>query len=720
MSNNLTETLLNIRDLVIEFKSKGKVNTAVKGANFDVFKGEIFGLVGESGSGKTTIGRAIVGVQPVKDGTVYIENEILVGRPTNLRILIKKIGKYISIMKTRMSVTTVEIDKRIKYLKQVYLKIKSNDFNDLEFKTMNKENNILYVKDVILSDLRLINKIVMFEDRMIKFVTNISSFQKDIPLKLEKSILIKLEETKKIILKLKKFVEVMYKSILKISEISKKIKKINDLANNFFEMMECWSNIVSNHKDFLAELKWFEEMHQQLMALSSPLKKRDKFINYYNSKIYISRLDFWKECNKQLSILESNDVDRNDPEYLTLVSFIKDFWIDKNINLKACEKILKIYKRNNSITDKITNLLSTLKETIFENELKEAVLKNNLNNKTIQKFEEEFNLINKIVSRNIVKDEELINYYYKWKGIEKQYSLQEEESFAELIEFLDMPSIDEIVNNSYLFDKKTKFEKKEYRRNVQMIFQDPGSSLNDRMAIEEIVAEGLDNFPHLFKSEDEKVKYLEEYNKNNPNDIKTLKDVNWNDVKKNIILKAITSVGLIPEHLSRYPHEFSGGQRQRVGIARSLVMKPKVIVADEPISALDVSIRAQVLNLFKKFQSELDLTYIFVAHDLSVVRHIADRIAVIYRGQIVELAPAEELFNNPLHPYTRALLSAIPIPEPDLSRETELIIYNPEKEHHDYLFDLPYFKEVKDGHYIWANKREIRKIKNDLKQKELN
>ena len=139
----------------------------------------------------------------------------------------------------------------------------------------------------------------------------------------------------------------------------------------------------------------------------------------------------------------------------------------------------------------------------------------------------------------------------------------------------------------------------------------------------------------------------------------------------------LNEVGLLPEHLTRYPHEFSGGQRQRIGLARAMVMEPELVVADEPISALDVSIRAQVLNLLKKFQREKDLTYLFIAHDLSIVRFISDRIAVIYKGDIVEIADAEELFNFPLHPYTHSLISAIPIPDPQLEKNKVLFTYDP-------------------------------------------
>ncbi len=216
----------------------------------------------------------------------------------------------------------------------------------------------------------------------------------------------------------------------------------------------------------------------------------------------------------------------------------------------------------------------------------------------------------------------------------------------------------------------------EIERKIQMIFQDPAASLNERATVDYIISEGLYNY-HLFKDEDD---------------------------RQEKVRKIIEEVGLLPEHLYRYPHEFSGGQRQRIGIARALVMEPDLVVADEPISALDVSIRAQVLNLLKKFQREQGTTYLFIAHDLSVVRFISDRIAVIRRGRIVEIAPTEELFTNPLHPYTQALLSAVPVPDPKLAREKKLLVYDPSQHH--YETDKPKMVEVKPGHFIYANEAE--------------
>ena len=218
-------------------------------------------------------------------------------------------------------------------------------------------------------------------------------------------------------------------------------------------------------------------------------------------------------------------------------------------------------------------------------------------------------------------------------------------------------------------------------RNIQMVFQDPAASLNDRATVDYIISEGLYNF-HLYKSKADRQQKVE---------------------------KMINEVGLLPEHLTRYPHEFSGGQRQRIGIARAMVMEPELVVADEPISALDVSIRAQVLNLMKKFQREKEITYLFIAHDLSVVRFISDRIGVIYKGKIVEIAESEELFNFPLHPYTHSLISAIPIPDPKLEKNKVLYTYDPSI--HDYSQEEPELVNIGHDHYVYGSKKEIEQYK---------
>ena len=213
---------------------------------------------------------------------------------------------------------------------------------------------------------------------------------------------------------------------------------------------------------------------------------------------------------------------------------------------------------------------------------------------------------------------------------------------------------------------------------IQMIFQDPMASLNERAKVDYIVSEGLYSLGKHISEEERRAKVAE----------------------------ALSEVGLLPEFASRFPHEFSGGQRQRIGIARALIMEPEFIIADEPISALDVSIRAQVLNLMSKLQKERGLTYLFIAHDLSVVRFISDRIGVIYKGKLMELAGSEQLFAHPFHPYTRSLLSAIPMPDPDSEQKKVLEVYDPSV--HQYSeANPPLWEELEPGHFVRGSRREL-------------
>ncbi len=224
---------------------------------------------------------------------------------------------------------------------------------------------------------------------------------------------------------------------------------------------------------------------------------------------------------------------------------------------------------------------------------------------------------------------------------------------------------------------------REITNKIQMIFQDPMASLNERAKIDYIVSEGLQGRGYSRKEIAEKV------------------------------TQALNDVGLLPEFASRFPHEFSGGQRQRIGIARALVMNPEFIIADEPISALDVSIRAQVLNLMSQLQRERGLTYLFISHDLSVMRFICDRIAVIHKGLIVEMADTETLFRHPLHPYTRALLSAIPQPNPIAEKNKVLEVYDPSCHHYEQ--DPPVWAEIEPGHHVLANQEELEQYRERIK-----
>ena len=219
---------------------------------------------------------------------------------------------------------------------------------------------------------------------------------------------------------------------------------------------------------------------------------------------------------------------------------------------------------------------------------------------------------------------------------------------------------------------------------IQMIFQDPIASLNPRMTVKEIISEGLV--------------------------INGIKDQAYIDEK---VYEILELVGLVREHAGRYPHEFSGGQRQRIGIARAVIMRPELLIPDEPISALDVSIQAQVINLLNDLRETLDLTILFIAHDLSVVKYFSDRIGVMYYGHMVELASSDELFEHPLHPYTKSLLSAIPLPDPHSEKNRQRITYNPLASH-DYTVDMPTLREIKPGHFVRCNDAEERRYKEEL------
>ncbi|RBP03670.1 ABC transporter ATP-binding protein [Rossellomorea aquimaris] len=243
-----------------------------------------------------------------------------------------------------------------------------------------------------------------------------------------------------------------------------------------------------------------------------------------------------------------------------------------------------------------------------------------------------------------------------------------------------------LFNGEDVHGKKSRSQLKKFNRKMQMIFQDPYASLNPRMKVADIIAEGID-IHGLASSKEERIKRVHDL---------------------------LETVGLNKEHAGRYPHEFSGGQRQRIGIARALAVDPDFIIADEPISALDVSIQAQVVNLMQELQKEKGLTYLFIAHDLSMVKYISDRIGVMYFGKLVELAPSEALYKNPLHPYTQSLLSAIPLPDPEYERTRRRKEYNPSV--HNYTEDDNLeMREVAPGHFVYCSEKEFAQYKAQYK-----
>ena len=325
-------------------------------------------------------------------------------------------------------------------------------------------------------------------------------------------------------------------------------------------------------------------------------------------------------------------------------------YCDKDISLEAMQKVKDKY--------------SYLKEDQKSKDDKIKQIKLDNNNELILALK---NITNKD-EINKIKDEYKVQLETKLNEIENEYK--------------------------YLIDdtKKFKEELKKAKQTsitsqIQMIFQDPIASLNPRMTVRNIIAEGL-------------------Y-------IKGIKDEAFITSEVNRVLEL---VGLLPEHANRYPHEFSGGQRQRIGIARAIIMKPELIIADEPVSALDVSIQAQVINLLNDLRDNLGLTILFIAHNLSVVKYFCDRIAVMYFGNLVELATSEELFDHPLHPYTKSLLSAVPHPDPNIEKNRKRIVYNAQTSH-DYSVDKPSMREISKGHFVYCNDKEETEYKLELKPK---
>ena len=301
----------------------------------------------------------------------------------------------------------------------------------------------------------------------------------------------------------------------------------------------------------------------------------------------------------------------------------------------------------------------------------------------------EIERINEELAKVVEENRALIrDAKFDQKAVDKQYTASlvkelDEEYAAKMEEARGDTEKIAALNREYR-NRRRVAKKSKLITQIQMIFQDPIASLDPRMTVRDIIAEGL-----------------------------IINGITDKDYINEKVYEILETVGLVREHADRYPHEFSGGQRQRIGIARAVVMQPEMIIADEPISALDVSIQAQVINLLNDLRERMGLTIMFIAHDLSVVKYFSDRIGVMYFGKMVELADSDELFKNPLHPYTKSLLSAIPLPDPIYEKQRTRIHYNSIAEH-DYSVDKPSFREISPGHFVHCNDAEEKKYKEML------
>ena len=304
----------------------------------------------------------------------------------------------------------------------------------------------------------------------------------------------------------------------------------------------------------------------------------------------------------------------------------------------------------------------------------------------LAKVKEAEDELRKVVSENM---EEIKKARFDHNYCNREFGRYEakkvDDKYLQLLEVETDPEKKAALTKEYKAARRLAIKDRIMNR-IQMIFQDPIASLDPRMTVRDIIAEGLV--------------------------IRGIKDKKYIDEQ---VYKMLEMVGLVQEHATRYPHEFSGGQRQRIGIARAIILNPDLIIADEPISALDVSIQAQVINLLNELREKMGLTILFIAHDLSVVKYFSDRIAVMYYGKIVELTTSDELFKHPLHPYTKSLLSAIPLPDPRYEKMRKRITYNPLAAH-DYSKEGPTMREVIPGHFIYCNSEELEKYKKEIKE----
>lgn len=671
--------VLEVQDLRQHFKvgagSRKMVIKAVDGISFNVYKREVFGLVGESGCGKTTTGRTIIKIYNPTDGIIKYNGRIVGAGLQGHKYRIRK-------AKEQCEIETLQykpLEKKIYEINETYNK-----------KILELENEI-----------NVLNKEVSSET--IRLTSVISQYN-------EKEAL------------------VLHKNEAKVSELSREknleldrtknndIKKLCNLHNKTIGL------INSKYKEQIKFIKTIpaseDEIQVKLDEVDSAYKEniqlaKERFINN------VKQLDesLVNEYSDQLSLSDkvrfNSKIKKNSEEVLLKIQTIEEkyqklFADQHNEFAKELESVRSTKPNFEEVNQKLHEIksinaekISVLREKIKElqlskkAEISEAKKHAKENPSLCQNNELEIAKIEARYAEIIAREKELLKehrYYNKLKETpaEKAERLAKlaklKEDFNEKIKTL---SLEDIEHEKMVYraevDKINKAipNYKNTMSSMQMVFQDPISSLNPRMVVSDIISEGL-----IIRGERDK------------------------ELIKQKVNKILEVVGLSPDHATRYPHEFSGGQRQRIGIARALIVEPDFIIADEPISALDVSIQAQIINLLNDLKDELGLTILFVAHDLSVVKYFCDRIAVMYYGKIVEMASSEELFANPVHPYTKSLLSAIPQPDPKFEEIRSRVAYNPSI--HNYLHDKPELVEIKPGHFVYCNKEELVKYKAEL------
>src|SRR5690554_5741313 len=674
-----TEKVLEVRNLRQYFKvGSGKKKILVKavdGVSFDIYKREVFGLVGESGSGKTTTGRSIIKLYEPTDGKVTFNGNVIgagyEGHLYDIRKIVANSRKEIlshKPLKFAISNLKDNANLKIKEFKDSKKALKRNFENEKAeiFKEYNDHKELIvqtkFEHKMKLSDLRYELNLAIEE----LYLENVDAILSD------RETNIKLANNKandKI-----KFIK---GSTISRYEKDEQTRLINETRENEIEFAE-----NNARKSLIRHLNLSENANIDYKEIRKIHSKKEAQIN----KEKVAKL----KVNYNKSIIDEKEKYANKLIELGTISFDKDLLNDK-VNVKQEElkqQEIIINKEIKQLKVELKNSIKKLKDDSKENPEKfqvnlEAI--NKIKEETKLKIKSEKELVKEAKRQNKLKESE--------EDKEKRLELLKnaKENYKNLLEKAELEnqsketikSIKKKYEEEVFEINKTKPNYINYLSSMQMIFQDPISSLNPRMVVSEIISEGL----KIQGVTDEKL--IEEK-----------------------VYQILNLVGLNKDHSTRYPHEFSGGQRQRIGIARALVANPDFIIADEPISSLDVSIQAQVINLLNELKEKLDLTILFIAHDLSVVKYFSDRIAVMYSGKIVELASSEELFLNPLHPYTKSLLSAIPNPDPEGEKTRKRILYSPSV--HDYSKQKPTLREIKPGHFVSANDEEFEIYKKEL------
>lgn len=702
-----SKKVLEVQNLRQYFKvgmgKKSLFIKAVDGVSFDIYKREVFGLVGESGCGKTTTGRSIIKLYQPTDGQVIFNGNVVGAGHLGFAYQIKQLKRKskqaiveLQPYKHKQQILKLEYKRDVRVLKAEISDLKKIQEQSIEqvkksksdyknehmlikeqFITLrdnlehdfNIESQRIHAQGVtpILEERKQLLKISKsrFSDK-VRFLKS-SSFDKD-------EINNQLRTLEKHYVEEQSFID---------NSVIEQLKKENVIVDNFLND-EGSVNYKLIAGKFVASERSIKKA--EIAALKENyLKAKNELINNHKTELESHVVNYDNEqINSQILKLKT-ETSASIDEIKTKINARKaKYLLDRQALSADYKDNPNHYAFDQTAIDQINeNTLkevAVLKEKIAlakaQNTFKESKEAKEIRLAEIEKIHTEFKpQIAELKAK--VADQKERNKAEN--DVKKIKVLREESNRLE-------KELDVLISN-YKAEltriQKTKPSRKNYLSSMQMIFQDPISSLNPRMVVSDIISEGLKIYGIRDKDELQKR-----------------------------VFEILNLVGLNKEHATRYPHEFSGGQRQRIGIARALIANPDFIIADEPISALDVSIQAQVINLLNELKEKLGLTILFVAHDLSVVKYFSDRIAVMYFGKIVELASSEELFKNPLHPYTKSLLSAIPSPDPESERQRQRIIYSPSV--HDYSVEKPTLVEIKKGHFIYANSDEIKKYQKEL------